>query len=402
MTDSIPELSQAIEIFPFNADEYIVCHKTLGYNININRNTYLILGLIDGKRSITDIQSKFKSDYDILLSTNFIADLLYKQLANFGIVLQNDFVVKRKEKADYLKLSFIFIPSSVLRFITPLFAFLFKRWVFYPLLIGFFILISLVIALNYPVIKYWLDIKSFSLIDLSLYLIIFQIGNLFHEIGHASALRYFNAESGGIGFGFYLFTPALFTDVSEAWKLDKKERIIVNLGGIYFELLIAGLLLLFYFFKGDILFLILPCVLILSTLINLNPFLKLDGYWMLSDATNTPNLRKRSIAVLHKKLTQIKKIKLQFNSIGEGLLFLYSLVSILFIFVFIITVLVNDPYSIVKFPLYLVDMFLQFKSVNLFTVVKTLFVPVIFWYLLFSLITQYFKFIKNRNDHAVR
>ena len=61
----------------------------------------------------------------------------------------------------------------------------------------------------------------------------------FHEFGHVTATEYFGAKQDGIGGGFYLFSPVYFADVTDIWKLKPNQRIIVNLAGIYFELLIC-------------------------------------------------------------------------------------------------------------------------------------------------------------------
>ena len=64
----------------------------------------------------------------------------------------------------------------------------------------------------------------------------FMLGSsFFHELGHASACKYFGVRHGGIGFGLYLNFPVLYTDVTEVWKLKRGERCVVNLAGVYFQ-----------------------------------------------------------------------------------------------------------------------------------------------------------------------
>ena len=59
--------------------------------------------------------------------------------------------------------------------------------------------------------------------------------SFFHELGHASACKYFGIQHGGIGFGLYLNFPVLYTDVTEVWKLKRGQRCVVNLAGVYFQ-----------------------------------------------------------------------------------------------------------------------------------------------------------------------
>ncbi|MEZ0611334.1 hypothetical protein ACAW74_22675 [Fibrella sp. WM1] len=117
-----------------------------------------------------------------------------------------------------------------------------------------------------------------------------------HELGHASATRRFGLDPGDIGFGFYLIFPVFYADVSVIWALDRTRRIVVNLGGIYFQLLLNGLFVaVAYAFPATYLF--LSPIIILNSLVmlySLNPFLRYDGYWIYSDLFNLPNLRTQS------------------------------------------------------------------------------------------------------------
>ena len=61
----------------------------------------------------------------------------------------------------------------------------------------------------------------------------------FHEIGHASACRYGGATPGGMGMGMYLVWPAFYTDVTDAYRLPERARLRVDLGGMYFNAIIA-------------------------------------------------------------------------------------------------------------------------------------------------------------------
>ena len=134
------------------------------------------------------------------------------------------------------------------------------------------------------------------------YLFISGFVLFFHEFGHATACNKLGAEPGTIGFGFYLLSPVMFADVSDIWKLQKRERIIVNLSGIYVEIIIALFLTILYLLTNYTPVLIVSSLIIFRIIINLNPLLRYDGYWILSDLTSTHNLRDTSIKMF-KKLT---------------------------------------------------------------------------------------------------
>jgi putative peptide zinc metalloprotease protein len=135
--------------------------------------------------------------------------------------------------------------------------------------------------------------------DMNLYVIfgvvVFMLGSSFiHELGHASACRHFKVEHGGVGFGLYLTFPVFYTDVSETWKLKRKERIVVNMAGVYFQLILLIPLFVIFFVTQNYIIKWIILTVDFSLLVTLNPFFKFDGYWIVSDWLGVPNLRKRS------------------------------------------------------------------------------------------------------------
>lgn len=111
----------------------------------------------------------------------------------------------------------------------------------------------------------------------------------FHEVGHAAALRYAGARVKGMGAGLYLVYPAFYTDVSDNYRLRRWQRIRTDLGGFYFNLIFALAI-----FAADLLtrqeFLLVLIVLAdFEIVYQLQPFMRLDGYWTLADLTGIPD-----------------------------------------------------------------------------------------------------------------
>lgn len=130
-------------------------------------------------------------------------------------------------------------------------------------------------------------------------LLIFMLTSSFlHELGHASACKYFSIQHGGIGFGLYLNFPVLYTEVTEIWKLNRKQRCVVNLAGVYFQSYWLIILLAAFLLTGNDIVRYLILTMNLGFLMTLNPFFKFDGYWLASDVLGVPNLRKRSLELL--------------------------------------------------------------------------------------------------------
>jgi len=117
--------------------------------------------------------------------------------------------------------------------------------------------------------------------------------SLMHEIGHATACKYFGIKHGNIGIGLYLMFPVLYTDVTEAWKLKRKQRCVIDFAGIYFQMyLLAMLLVIYNITMYDILYYMI-LLMNFNFALTLNPFFKFDGYWMMTDLLGIANLRKK-------------------------------------------------------------------------------------------------------------
>lgn len=184
------------------------------------------------------------------------------------------------------------------------------------------------------------------------------LSSFFHELGHASACKYFGVRHGGIGFGLYLNFPVLYTDVTEVWKLGRIQRCVVNMAGVYFQCyLLIGLMIGFFFTGNDILrYLIL--IINLGFLMTLNPFFKFDGYWIASDLLGVPNLRARSKELLGYWYKRMRKqpitqepYLLKISPAAKYGLLIYSIVVNLFMGFYFFYIIPNFLYRFIStFP----------------------------------------------------
>lgn len=120
---------------------------------------------------------------------------------------------------------------------------------------------------------------------------------LFHELGHATAAARQGLPSGSIGFGVYFFTPVFFANTSHAWQIASRKRLLIDCGGIYFQLIMLIPVSLVYLQYDSQLALYLLVLNILTIIANLNPLLKYDGYWIFADLLNLNNLRSKTGSV---------------------------------------------------------------------------------------------------------
>jgi putative peptide zinc metalloprotease protein len=119
------------------------------------------------------------------------------------------------------------------------------------------------------------------------------LGTAFHECGHAGACRYGGANPGAIGVGLYLVWPVFYTDLTDTYRLRRRDRLRADLGGIYFSVVFMVVGAACYFLTGyDVLLLLVPLV-HYQILFQLLPFIRFDGYYILSDLTGVPNLMSR-------------------------------------------------------------------------------------------------------------
>ena len=119
------------------------------------------------------------------------------------------------------------------------------------------------------------------------------LSSLVHEMGHAAACRHYGMTHGNIGLGLYLNLPVFYTDVTQVWKLSRRQRCVVNFGGVYFQMLLLIPLLTAAIIDGNGLMDYMILLMNFNFALTLNPFFKFDGYWMMTDLLGIANLRKK-------------------------------------------------------------------------------------------------------------
>ncbi|MEM7134714.1 MAG: hypothetical protein AAF702_51100 [Chloroflexota bacterium] len=120
-------------------------------------------------------------------------------------------------------------------------------------------------------------------------------GILIHEIGHLAACHRFGCNHGPLGVALYFLNPVFYVDVTDAWRLKRWQRVIIDMGGLYLELFLIPVFWALYLWTSDPTYLVLIVISDVWALGNFEPFMKLDGYWLLSDMTGVANLHKRTI-----------------------------------------------------------------------------------------------------------
>lgn len=135
---------------------------------------------------------------------------------------------------------------------------------------------------------------------------LFVLSLLLHELGHASACARHGAQPSEIGFTFYLIYPAFYSNVTSAWTLKRWQRVVVDLGGVYFQMFAAAIYAAAYALTH---WEPLRAALLMiggSCLFSLNPILKLDGYWLVADALGVTNLGQQPVRLIRKAVNRLR------------------------------------------------------------------------------------------------
>jgi len=191
----------------------------------------------------------------------------------------------------------LFQPHKFLNVTAPLVSFMFKRttWiiVFIIGLIGLFFTArqrEQFIA----TFMHFFTVEGFIFYAFTLIII-----KALHELGHAYTARHFGVRVPIIGLAFLVMFPVLYTDTTDAWRLtNKRQRVLIDSGGVIVELTIAAIALFLWSFLPDgparsAAFFAATTSWVLSLMVNLNPCMRFDGYYLLGDLFNIQNMQAR-------------------------------------------------------------------------------------------------------------
>ena len=391
--NAIPILSNNITFNPINSEDYFIHQETYDHRVKISRDLYDFIQLIDNKKELKNLVSDYNTKFNSFLTNEFAYEFLFNKLAKFGIIESENTIIKPNLKPSYLKLSFILINEKRTSKVTQYLKYLFARKILKTVTILSFI----ILLITFYVFRNEIIYVGIGKTEWGLFFLLSFIGVTFHEFGHASAAHYFGAKHGGIGGGFYLLMPVYFADVTDIWKLTKKQRITVNLAGLYFEMIYAVILIGTGLIFNYSTLILLSCVFLLSTLNNANPFVRSDGYWVLSDAIEKPNLMFHATL----KIKEFFKPEITWQKLDYFLL-LYGLISYSFIVAFFYYVIIKDRDSILYFPqnvLHFIQNLISGNATFSIADLSKLFIPILFFTLIFQLLKNTISsfILKSRN-----
>ena len=150
------------------------------------------------------------------------------------------------------------------------------------------------------------------------------IVKLLHEFGHSAVVKKYGGEVHTVGVMFMHLAPLPYMDASASWSFRKKwHRVFVGAGGMLFEFFIAAVaLILWANLGGGILKALAYNVFIIcsvsTVLFNINPLMRFDGYYILTDLLDMPNLQQRSVSHLKYLLERYVFRKYDAENVAES------------------------------------------------------------------------------------
>jgi len=265
--------------------------------VAVSRLLYLVASAVDGRQTLDEIAAWVTPQVGRMVSAGNVAYLVEQKLRPLG-VMEGEPGRSRAGTRPVLGLGSrrAVVPDRCVRWISGKLCFLFL-----PVVVG--AVLAALAAMDTVVLAGWSPASGMKevlhqpslLVAICLLTI---VAACFHEVGHATAGRYGGADPGVIGVGIYLIWPAFFSDLTDSYRLSRSGRLRADLGGVYFNavfmLLVGGL----YAVTGLHWLILLIAVQHLAVAQQFLPFLRLDGYYLVSDLAGVPDLFGRIRPVL--------------------------------------------------------------------------------------------------------
>ncbi|MFT5095171.1 MAG: putative peptide zinc metalloprotease protein, partial [Porticoccaceae bacterium] len=287
----------------------------------LQQEQHHVLKLLNGERSLEQLREEMLrimptvrlqlSDIQHLITDLHEKGLVASNRSGQGASLIKKQRDEKKKKFFNTLKSLLYLrlpgwdPESTLKVIYPFF-----RWMFSPF--GVFLWASIVItswamlAVEFELFRSELPkFQQFFGWPNLLYLwITLSISKIIHEFGHGLSCKHFGGECHEMGVMLLVFSPCLYCDVSDSWMLRSKwPRIMIGAAGMYIEILLSAFAIFIWRYTDqgllhNLALNIFFVTTITTVIFNANPLMRFDGYYMMSDFLEIPNLRPKADKLL--------------------------------------------------------------------------------------------------------
>ncbi|GAA4614453.1 hypothetical protein [Saccharopolyspora hordei] len=278
-----------------------------GQVLQLSHLLYLVAAGLDGRRTYGQLAAELSSAWNREIAPEQVSYLVENRLRLAGIVAsgagtapeQPAPLLKSRDRLLALKFRVALVPEHVVAVIARTF-----QPLFWPPVV-------VLVLTAFVAAETWLAVQggvthllagAREIVDkpeqILLVLGVIVLCGMFHECGHVAACRYGGARPGAMGVGIYLVWPAMYSTVTDSYRLSRGGRLRTDLGGVYFNAIAMLVMVLVFAVTG------LPWLLValvawqVSTVWQFLPSIRLDGYYILSDLVGVPDLFDRMGPVL--------------------------------------------------------------------------------------------------------
>jgi putative peptide zinc metalloprotease protein len=283
-----------------------------------SKQEHFVFRMFDGRHTMEEVQEAFEEEFKPLRLEPNDLEGFARQLVTAGLV-QNEqpgaarHLFERRAKQRrlrrlatvtnilYLKIP-VFDPDRLLTRMYGYLSWVFTAW-FLVASVGLMLAAVAHVALHYNTFQAKLPAyQEFFSLNSVLYMWI-SLGavKIIHEFGHGLSCKAFKGECHEMGVLLMCLSPALYANVTDAWTLaDKWKRIIISFAGIYVELVIAAVATFVWWYTpayptaNNIALCIMVLCSVSTIMFNANPLMRFDGYYILADWIEVPNLREKA------------------------------------------------------------------------------------------------------------
>jgi putative peptide zinc metalloprotease protein len=284
---------------------------------------YALLEMLDGGTSLEALKERFEARFPPRRITVEELSRFIATLHRSGLVIgdrpgQGPQLFERRRQriwkqwmawlANIMSMRFRGIdPDWLLERLDPWFGWLFSP----PAIVAALVFVAsalLLVLVNFDVFRAKLpEFQQFFAAGNWLYLAVaLGITKILHEFGHGLSCKHYGGECHEMGMMLLVFTPCLYCDVSDSWMLPSKwKRAAIGAAGMYVEVIIASIATYLWWNSHPGVFnqLCLDVMFVSSVstiLFNANPLLRYDGYYILADVLEIPNLRQKANTILQR------------------------------------------------------------------------------------------------------
>ena len=299
---AIPRLADGIELLgEYQGSGYAqppsLVRRPDGQVIQMSRLLYQVTCRIDGSRDPGAIADLVGEDLGLSLSGDQVRHLITSRLLPLGIIAAEGApaAAPRANPLLALRARETLLPRAAANAVGVLLRPLFRPPIIVAVDAWLFASHGLGVGLQ-QVLRNPVDLLIVAGLSL--------VSAVFHECGHAAACRYGGARPGVIGAGIYLVWPSFFTDVTDSYRLSRAGRLRTDVGGLYFNLIFILVLAGIYAAAPAGFLLLVIAITHLEMLEQLLPFVRFDGYFILSDLVGVPDLFARVAPILRNAVSR--------------------------------------------------------------------------------------------------